>query len=41
MPERFINWELLMNPANILIVGTMLAFVMIIVTVVYSTWRMP
>jgi hypothetical protein len=36
MPDKFINWELLGNPANWLIVFLMLSVAAILVTVINS-----
>lgn len=37
MPDRLLNWELLANPGNWLIVFLMLAIFMILVTVVHAS----
>lgn len=36
MPERWINWELLGNPYNWLAAFLMLAFPMILITVIHA-----
>lgn len=38
MPDRLLNWELLRNPANWLIVFLMLATACLLVTVIKASW---
>jgi hypothetical protein len=38
MPERWINWELMMNPANWVVVFLMLAIGVMLMTVIHSSW---
>ena len=40
MPERLLNWELLSNPANWLVVFLMLAVAAMLVTVIAGSWGM-
>jgi hypothetical protein len=36
MPERLLNWELIFNPANWLVVWLMLAIPMLLITVLHA-----
>jgi hypothetical protein len=41
MPDRWINWGLISNPANWLVVFLMLAIASIGITAIYSAWTTP
>lgn len=38
MPDRLLNWELLANPANWLIVFLMIATAALLVTTIKASW---